>query len=153
MTQQVLISDHALYTAPTSSDAADCLVYEARYTFPAGITLASGDIIQLAKIPKLNAIVDASITISATLGSSSTVAVGTLNAAGTDVADLLIADATSAAAVANRRADTAAGLIAGPLSADTLVGCKVGTGGGAAATTGAKIYLRIKYRPRQAYEG
>lgn len=149
----VYYSDHALYTAPTSSEAGDLLVYEGVYTFAAGVTLVSGDLIGIVKIPKLCAIVDCSMTISATLGSSSTALVGTFNAGATDTSATLIADATTAAAVANRRADTAAGLIAGPLSADTVVGLKVGTGGGAAATTGAKVYLRVTYRPRQAYEG
>lgn len=149
----ILISDHARYTAPTSAEAADVLVYDAVYTFPAGITLSAGDIIQLAKIPKLNAVISASLSISATLGSSSTGSVGLLTADGTDIDKIIIADATTAAAVAIRRADTAAGLFAGPLASDTLVGLKVGTGGGAAATTGAKVYLRVEYRPRQAYEG
>lgn len=149
----VLVSDHALYTAPSSAEAGEAKIYEGVYTFPAGITLSSGEIIQMVEIPQNHVITDAALTISASLGSSSTALVGILNAAGTDSAATLIADATTAAAVANRKADTAAGLTHGPLSADTIVGLKVGTGGGAAATTGAKVYLRVTYRPRQAYEG
>ena len=51
----------------SSAEAGEAKIYEGVYTFPAGITLSSGDIIQMVKIPLNHVITNAALTISATL--------------------------------------------------------------------------------------
>ena len=137
-------------TAPTSTEAGETLCFQASYTFAAATALAENDIIKLAKLPANHVLTDLRIETDA-LGASCEGSVGFLNAAATDMSQAVIAIGSLATATIKRE-DTTAGLRVAPASSGfTPIGIKITTTG-SAGSSGAKITITMKYRPKQNIE-
>ena len=137
-------------TAPTSTEAGEQLCFQASYTFAAATALAENDIIKLAKLPANHVLTDLRLETDA-LGATCEGSVGFLNAGATDMSQAVIAIGSLATATIKRE-DTTAGLRVAPASSGyTPIGIKITTTG-SAGSSGAKITITMKYRPKQNIE-
>ena len=137
-------------TAPTSTEAGEQLCFQASYTFAAATALLENDIIKLAKLPANHVLTDLRIETDA-LGASCAGSAGFLNAGATDMSQAVIAIGSLATA-AIKNEDTTAGLrVAAATSGFTPIGIKITTTG-SAGSSGAKITITMKYRPKQNIE-
>ena len=137
-------------TAPTSTEAGEQLCFQASYTFADATALAENDIIKLAKLPANHVLTDLRIETDA-LGASCAGSAGFLNASATDMSQAVIAIGSLATA-AIKNEDTTAGLrVAAATSGFTPIGIKITTTG-SAGSSGAKITITMKYRPKQNIE-
>ena len=137
-------------TAPTSTEAGEQMVFCASYTFAAATALLQDDIIKLAKLPANHVLTDLRLETDA-LGASCAGSVGFLNAGATDMSQTVIA-ATSLASATILTQNVTAGLrVAAATSGFTPIGIKITTTG-SAGSSGAKITITMKYRPKQNIE-
>jgi hypothetical protein len=139
-----------LKNIPTSSVAGNEIVVRSAIVFPTAVTLASGDVLRFARIPKGFALSAVSID-NDSLGTAAVGSVGILNTEETAVATAGITNADLATAgikVENNVAARRAGVTA----ADRMVGLVVTTAASAALAQGAQIGLVLRYRPKQLIE-
>ena len=137
-------------TAPTSTEAGEQLCFQASYTFAAATALLENDIIKLAKLPANHVLTDLRIETDA-LGASCAGSAGFLNAGATDMSQTVIA-ATSLASATILTQNVTAGLrVAAATSGYTPIGIKITTTG-SAGSSGVKITMTMRYRPKQNIE-
>ena len=137
-------------TAPTSTEAGEQMVFCASYTFAAATALLENDIIKLAKLPANHVLTDLRIETDA-LGASCAGSAGFLNAGATDMSQTVIA-ATSLASATILTQNVTAGLrVAAATSGFTPIGIKITTTG-SAGSSGVKITMTMRYRPKQNIE-
>ena len=137
-------------TAPTSTEAGEQLCFQASYTFAAATALLENDIIKLAKLPANHVLTDLRIETDA-LGASCAGSAGFLNAGATDMSQTVIA-ATSLASATILTQNVTAGLrVAAATSGFTPIGIKITTTG-SAGSSGVKITMTMRYRPKQNIE-
>ena len=137
-------------TAPTSTEAGEQLCFQASYTFAAATALLENDIIKLAKLPANHVLTDLRLETDA-LGASCAGSAGFLNAGATDMSQTVIA-ATSLASATILTQNVTAGLrVAAATSGFTPIGIKITTTG-SAGSSGVKITMTMRYRPKQNIE-
>lgn len=137
-------------TAPTSTEAGEQLCFQASYTFAAATALLQNDIIKLAKLPANHVLTDLRLETDA-LGASCEGSVGFLNAGATDMSQTVIAANSLASATILTQNVTAGLRVAAAASGFTPIGIKITTTG-SAGSSGAKITITMKYRPKQNIE-
>lgn len=136
---------------PSGARAGDARSFRASYVFASAVTLATGDMVELGKVPPGHVIADMALDADA-LGTGAVVSAGVLNAGSTDLAATGISNANAAAGGYARQNATSAMRVPVSETASLPVGLKVTTGASAALSAGAKVGLTVWYRPKQSGE-
>ena len=136
---------------PTADCAGEEMVVRTFIKFPTAVTLATNDVLVLAKLPKGHAFVSMTIDNDA-LGTGAAVTGGILNAAETAVEfPAFTAQAAASASLINDIVSNARRFV--PLeTVNRTVGLVLSTGGATAVAAGAVVGCTLRYRAKQLQE-